>query len=65
MKHVEKDEDYTPFGIYWMLTGMVGTEYQYILLGRFIDGAFEFNHSLARDGYIFQSNIIPVLNYFK
>ena len=65
MRHVEKDEEYTSGGTYWMLTGMIGNQYQYILLGRFIDGAFEFNNSLAKRGYIYQQNIIEVYKYFK
>jgi len=65
MKHVEKDEDYTPHGIYWVLTGMIGNEYQYALLGRFIHGVFEFNNKLAKPGYVFQSNVNPILTYFR
>ncbi len=65
MRHVEKDEEYISVGTYWMLTGMIGDKYQYILLGRFIDGAFEFNNSLAKKGYIYQENIPAVNKYFK
>ena len=65
MRHVDNDEEYTSGGTYWMLTGMIGDKYQYILLGRFIDGGFEFNNSLAKRGYIYQQNIIEVYKYFK
>ena len=65
MRLVVKGEQYKSDGIYWMLTGMVGKDYQYILLGRYIDGAFEFNNGLAKSGYIYQENISGVLDYFK
>jgi hypothetical protein len=65
MRHVENDEEFTIDGIYWMLTGMIGKEFQYVLLGRFLRGTFEFNNSLARKGYIYQQNIPEVIKYFK
>lgn len=65
MRHVVKGEQYKSDGIYWLLTGMVGKDYQYTLLGRYIDGAFEFNNSLAKSGYIYQENIQAVLEYFE
>jgi hypothetical protein len=65
MRHVGNDEEFTTAGIYWMLTGMIGKEFQYVLLGRFIGGTFEFNNSLARKGYIYQENILEVMKYFK
>jgi hypothetical protein len=65
MRHVENDEEFTSAGIYWMLTGMIGKEFKYVLLGRFIRGTFEFNNSLARKGYIYQENINEVITYFK
>jgi hypothetical protein len=65
MKLVVKGEQYTSDGIYWLLTGMVGKEYKYVLLGRFVGGVFEFNNSRAKKGYVYQENIQEVLEYFE
>ena len=47
--------------IYWLLVGKRGQEFQYDLLGRFIDGKFEFNDDRAKDGYIFREDIKSIL----
>jgi hypothetical protein len=65
MRLVLKGEQYKPDGIYWLLTGIVGKEYQYVLLGRFFSGVFEFNNSRAKKGYVYQENIPGVLEYFE
>jgi hypothetical protein len=64
MRLILKHEPFSSNAIYWLLVGKIGLNNQYILLGRFIDGKFEFNHKQAKIGYIYRDDIQCVLQNF-
>ena len=45
--------NYVPNAIYWLLVGKEDGHYKYALLGRFINGKFEFKSKEAVPGYIY------------
>jgi len=46
---------------YWLLVGVDKTHngriFRYDLLGKYIEGKFEFRHKDAKDGYIFREDL--------
>ena len=49
---------YVPDAVYWLLDGKNSQGYyQYKLLGRFINGKFEFRNKEAKHGYIFREDL--------
>jgi hypothetical protein len=48
---------YIPDATYWLLVGKNSEGYIYKLLGKFIDGKFEFRNEQAIDGYIFRDDL--------
>ena len=66
MKLVLKDEEFTTDTIYWLISGKTGNTYQYLLLGRWSKSAgFEFNHKIAKRGYIYIEDISDVLENIR
>jgi len=49
---------YLPNATYWLLVGYEeGGNRSYVLLGRFIDGRFEFRNHEAQNGYIYRQDL--------
>ena len=48
---------YQPEATYWLLVGQQSGNYTYALLGRFINGKFEFRNKEAKEGYIYREDI--------
>jgi len=52
---------YLPNATYWLLVGVDKTHngkiYRYDLLGKYIEGKFEFRNNDANDGYIFREDL--------
>ena len=56
------NKPYLPNTTYWLLVGVDkthnGSFYRYDLLGKYINGKFEFRNKDAKDGYIFKEDLM-------
>jgi hypothetical protein len=50
-------QPYRPDVTYWLIIGKEDGSYKYALLGRYIDGKFEFRNEEANPHYIFREEI--------
>lgn len=50
-------QPYNPQATYWLLVGKENGNYKYALLGRFINGKFEFRNEEANPDYVFREDI--------